>query len=147
MTDGLHCAISTAPLSVEAALRFVSAPGNGAVTSFIGQVRDLNQGRAVRGVSYDVYDALALRGFEQLAAEARERWGGGLCLWLEHFKGRLEVGGVSIVIAVGSPHRDEGFQACRYLIEEIKHRSPIWKQEHYHDGDSAWVQGHALCRH
>ncbi len=147
MADGIHCAISGEALSVEAALRFVAGPGNGAVTSFVGQVRDLNQGRAVRGVSYDVYDALALRGFLQLTGEARARWGDGLSLWLEHFKGRLAVGGISIVIAVGSPQRDNRFQACRFLIEEIKHRAPIWKQEHYHDGDSAWVQGHALCRH
>ena len=85
--------------------------------------------------------------FETLAQEARQKWGEKLNVYIEHFKGRLDIGGISILIAVSSPHRDESFKACRFIIEEIKHRAPIWKQEHYLDGDSEWVQGHALCSH
>ncbi len=147
MNKRVHIGISETPLSVEAALSFVADSGHGAAASFIGQVRDRNHGRDVTGVSYDVFDALALRTFDEMSQEALSRWGSDLRIWLEHFKGRLEVGAPSIVIVVSSPHRDEAFQACRYLIEEVKRRSPIWKQEHYRDGDSEWVQGHALCQH
>jgi molybdopterin synthase catalytic subunit len=134
-------------LDAAEALAFVDAPGNGAGSLFVGVVRDLNQGRKVRGVSYDVFAPLAEQGFAEICAEAQEKWGEDLRLFVAHAKGRLEVGGISIVLAAGSPHRGEAFAACRYLIEEIKTRSPIWKQEHYVDGDSQWVKGHALCSH
>lgn len=139
--------IGDLPLDAAEALSFVDAPGNGAGSLFIGVVRDLNQGRKVRGVSYDVFAPLAEQGFAEICAEAQGKWGDNLRLFVAHAKGRLEVGGISIVLAAGSPHRGEAFAACRYLIEEIKTRSPIWKQEHYVDGDSEWVKGHALCSH
>ncbi len=129
------------------ALGFVDGPGNGAGALFVGVVRDLNQGRNVRGVSYDVFAPLAEQSFAEICAEAHEKWGKDLQLFVVHGKGRLAVGGISIVIAAGSPHRGEAFAACRYVIEEIKSRSPVWKQEHYVDGDSEWVKGHALCGH
>jgi len=129
------------------ALAFVDAPANGAGALFVGVVRDLNQGRKVQAVSYDVFAPLAEQGFAEICAEAQQRWGADLRLFVAHAKGRLDVGGISIVLAAGSPHRGEAFAACRYLIEEIKTRSPIWKQEHYVDGDSDWVKGHALCGH
>ncbi len=129
------------------ALAFVDAPGNGAGALFVGVVRDLNQGRSVKGVSYDVFAPLAEQSFAEICAEAQAKWGEQLRLFVVHGKGRLDVGGLSIVIAAGSPHRGEAFSACRYVIEEIKSRSPVWKQEHYVDGDSEWVKGHALCGH
>lgn len=147
MTDRNHLTIATAPIDVAAAFAWAADPAHGAANSFIGTVRDLNMGRDVVGVSYDVFDTLALNVFAELAAEARQRWGESLKIYISHFKGRLPVGGISVVIVVGSRHRDESFRACRFLIEEIKHRAPIWKQEHYTDGDSDWVQGHALCQH
>lgn len=146
MDERIHVALAEAPLSLPAAFAFVEDPAHGAVASFIGRVRDHNEGRVVRGVSYDVHTALALRVFTKIATEARDRWGEGLRIWLEHFKGRLEIGGLSVVIAVSSPHRSEAFLACRYIIEEIKTRSPVWKLEHYSDGESGWVRGHALCK-
>jgi molybdopterin synthase catalytic subunit len=144
MGGRVHVAVSEAPLSCDAALQFLQDPAHGAVSSFIGQVRNLNDGKAVNGISYDVFIPLALRTFETITAEARQRWGTNLNIWLEHYKGRLNVGGLSIVIAVSSPHRDEACQACRFIIEQVKHSSPIWKQEHYVAGDSGWVQGYAL---
>ena len=68
-------------------------------------------------------------------------------IFVEHAARYLLVGELSIIIAVSTPHRDEAFLMCRYIIEQIKHRSPIWKQEHYIDGMSQWVQGHSLCQH
>lgn len=114
---------------------------------FVGRVRNHNLGRAVNAVSYDAFDALACNVFRELCAEAIAKFDKRLRCYIEHHKGRLEIGGISVVIAAGSPHRDESFKACRYMIEELKKRVPIWKQEHYVDGDSEWVQGHALCGH
>ena len=139
--------IANSPIKVEAAVRFVADDAHGAADLFIGTVRNHNLGKPVRGVSYDVFDELTLNVFRELAEESRQRWGEKLNIYIEHYKGRLDIQGVSILIAVSSPHRDESFKACRFIIEEIKHRAPIWKQEHYLDGDSEWVQGHALCSH
>jgi molybdopterin synthase catalytic subunit len=146
MSERIHVAVSEAPLSLLDAFAFAEDQAHGAVASFIGRVRNHNEGRPVLGVSYDVYGALALRTFEKIAREAAERWGENLRIWLEHFKGRLDIGGLSVVIVVSSSHRNEAFLACRYIIEEIKTRSPVWKLEHYTDGDSGWVRGHALCK-
>lgn len=147
MSGRNHMAVSSSPLSTEAAIRFVADDAHGAADMFVGTVRNHNLGKPVKGVSYDVFDELTLQTFTELASEARQKWGEKLNVFIEHYKGRLDIGGISIIIAVSSPHRDESFKACRFIIEEIKHRSPIWKQEHYLDGDSAWVQGHALCSH
>lgn len=143
----IHVDITDSALSAEAALAHCNAPGHGAADLFVGRVRDLNQGRGVSGVSYDLQAALTRKVFGEICEEAKARWGKSLHLWLEHRHGRLAVGEASVVAAASSPHREEAFRACRYLVEEMKHRAPIWKQEHYLDGDSEWVQGHALCSH
>ena len=133
------------PLNPVAGLDFVTKMPNGAETLFVGTVRNLNLGKKVLGISYDVFVPLAKKSFQDICEEAQKKWGSDLSLYVVHGQGRLEIGGVSIVIAVGSPHRDEAFKACRYIIEEIKHRSPVWKLEHYEDGDSEWSKGCELC--
>jgi molybdopterin synthase catalytic subunit len=145
--NGSHAEVTDLPLDAAAALDFCSDPGHGAAALFIGRVRDLKQGRAVRAVSYDLHTALTRRIFETICTEARDYWGADIRLWLAHRHGRLAVGEASVIAAASSPHRDESFRACRYLVEEMKHRAPIWKREHYADGDSDWVSGHALCGH
>ena len=147
MSGKSHFAVATSSIQTQHAIDFVADDAHGAADLFIGTVRNHNLGKGVKGVSYDVFDELTLQVFGDLAKEARERWGEKLNIYIEHFKGRLDIKGISILIAVSSPHRDESFKACRFIIEEIKHRAPIWKQEHYLDGDSDWVQGHALCSH
>lgn len=137
--------IADARLDPAAAIDFVSDPGFGGIAVFVGRVRDLNQGRAVTGVSYDLFDALALRGFDAIAGQAQSQFGPKLRLYIAHAKGRLAVGDLAVVVAAGTPHRDEAFRACRQVIEAIKHGSPIWKQEHYADGDSVWTEGCSLC--
>jgi molybdopterin synthase catalytic subunit len=141
--------VSDKKLDAMAALAHVTQNPNGAETLFVGTVRDFNQGKDVLGVSYDVFKPLALQSFNDICKEAQQKWGahGPLDLYVVHAQGRLDIGGVSIVIGAGSPHRDEAFKACRYVIEQIKHRSPIWKLEHYADGDSQWTQGCELCTH
>lgn len=137
--------ITRAVLDPAEAIAFVSDPGFGGIALFAGRVRDFNHGRVVTGVSYDMFDALALRGFETIAAHAHADFGPRLKLFIAHARGRLAVGDVAVVIAAGTPHRDEAFRACRQVIEAVKHTSPIWKQEHYADGVSAWSEGCSLC--
>lgn len=146
--SGLHTAIVDVAgrrLDIGAAFDFVSDPGFGGYTAFVGRIRDLNQGRRVQAVAYDMFHALALRRFDEIAAAALAEFGPGARVWIEHAKGALEVGGVAVVVAVGTPHRDEAFRACRQVIEAVKHTVPIWKQERYADGSSEWSEGCSLC--
>ena len=137
--------ISHAPLDPAAALDFVSGPRFGGIATFIGRVRQHNLGRAVTGVSYDLFEPLALRTFQEIGERAREEVGGPLKLYIAHAKGHLRIGDFAVVIAAATAHRDEAFRACRLAIEAVKHEAPIWKQEHYLDGDSAWSEGCSLC--
>ena len=128
-----------------AALDFVSDPGFGGITMFVGKVRDLNHGRQVVGISYDIFEPLALVRFGTIAAETERAIGQPVKLWIAHARGRLGIGDIAVVVAAGSKHRDEAFRACRMAIESVKHTSPIWKQEHFSDGDSVWSEGCSLC--
>ena len=126
MTQSIYTGISEETLSIQKAADFVDAAENGALNMFIGKVRNHNMGKAVNAVSYDVFAPLACNVFQEICAEATAQFGERLRLYIEHYKGKLEIGGISVIIAVGSPHRDESFQACRYLIEQLKIRAPIW---------------------
>lgn len=137
--------IAEGKLDPAAALEFVSDPGFGGIAMFVGRVRDLNHGRDVTGISYDMFVPLALNGFAEIAAKAEQDFGGKLKLYIGHAKGRLGLGDLAMVVAAGTPHRDEAFRACRQVVEAVKHTSPIWKQEHYVDGDSVWSEGCSLC--
>lgn len=137
--------IAEAPLDPAAALEFVSDPRFGGIASFVGRVRTHNLGRTVTGVSYDLFVPLALKTFHGIAERAAEAVGGDARLYIAHARGDLGIGDLAVVIAAGTPHRDEAFRACRQAIEAVKHEAPIWKQEHYVDGDSAWSEGCSLC--
>ena len=128
--------ITQAPLNPTATLEFVSDPRFGGIATFIGRVRQHNHGRVVTGITYDLFDPLALRIFQEIGERARVEAGGPLKLYIAHAKGRLRIGDFAVIIAAGTPHRDEAFRACRLAIEAVKHEAPIWKQEHYIDGDS-----------
>jgi molybdopterin synthase catalytic subunit len=147
MAGRLRTAVLAAPLDPAEALDAVADPECGAVATFIGAVRQTNQNRLVVAISYDVFDELAETVLGDIVRETAAAIDPRLNAYVAHRKGRLEVGAVSVLIAVSTPHRDEAFRACRRIIEEIKHRAPVWKQEHYADGDSEWVRGHALCQH
>ena len=143
-----HCVVVDATegrLDPAAAIEFVSDPAFGGINLFVGRVRDFNHGRDVSGISYDMFVPLALNGFAEIAAQAEREFGGRLKLYIGHAKGRLGLGDLAMVVAAGTPHRDEAFRACRQVVEAVKHTSPIWKQEHYVDGDSAWSEGCSLC--
>lgn len=143
----IQIAIQNEPLSLEQLYAHVSDPEHGAVSTFMGTVRNFNLGKTVLGISYDIHKSLAIEALNALAIEAQANWGANLRIYIAHFYGRLEVGEASVLIGVSSPHRKESFLACRSIIEGLKSKAPIWKQEYYIDGSSDWVQGHALCQH
>jgi molybdopterin synthase catalytic subunit len=103
-------------------------------------VRNENEGRGVAHLEYQAYAEMAERKLREIADEAIARWGTGDIRVL-HRVGRLEVGEASVGIAVASPHRAEAFEACRYVIDELKKRVPVWKREGYVDGETEWVPG------
>ncbi|MCC6446656.1 MAG: molybdenum cofactor biosynthesis protein MoaE [Armatimonadetes bacterium] len=116
---------------IEAAVR---SPGCGAVATFLGTVRDTNEGKKVLYLEYEAYRNMAIKMMGELAQEARGRWGVHRVA-IAHRIGRLEIGEASVFIAVASPHRAEAFDACRYAIDELKRTVPIWKKEVREDGE------------
>lgn len=146
MNQKIFANISEELLSAQKALDFVNAKENGAADIFVGRVRNHNLGKEVEAVTYDAFVPLACNVMKKLCEEAINKFGNQLICYIEHYKGKLTLGGISVIIAVGSPHRDESFKACRYLIEELKVRVPIWKQEHYLDGNANWIKGHSLLK-
>src|SRR5262245_43836265 len=132
-------AITTEPLDVAALIAAVDSSGIGAVATFVGLVRDHNQGRRVLHLEYDAYEPLARRGLERIREEAAERWP-AVKLAIHHRIGRMAIGEASVAIVVASPHRADAFAACRYAIERLKQIVPIWKHE-YFDGGDVWIEG------
>ena len=116
-----------------------SGVGDGAVTTFVGLVRDQNQGRRVSFLEYEAYEPLAIRALNRIVDEAREHWP-ATRLGVHHRIGRLQLGEASIIIVAVSPHRGDAFAACRYTIERVKQIVPIWKHEHFEGGD-VWLEG------
>ena len=117
----------------------VSGDGDGAVVTFLGLVRDHNQGRRVTHLIYEAYDALAIKALDRIVTEAAEQWP-SVRLAIHHRTGRLEIGEASVVIAAASAHRADAFAASRYAIERIKQIVPIWKHEYFEGGDT-WIEG------
>ena len=127
-------------ISAETVLSRAAGAQHGAALIFLGTVRDQNEGRAVRGVHYDAYREMAEKTLREIVTEALQQVQPA-SLAAVHRLGELSVGEVSIAIAVATPHRAEAFEACRYIIEEVKKRLSVWKQERYATGDSAWLDG------
>ena len=137
--------ISNIPLE-EATLREgLSAPEAGAVTIFEGRVRNHNHGKAVLALEYEAYEQLCVQEAHRILAEAKEHFDiiDAHCV---HRAGKLNIGGIAVWVGVSSVHRDAGFKACRYIIDEVKSRLPIWKKEYYVNGDSGWVNCQECCR-
>ena len=133
-------AIVGEPIDPAAVLSRVGSPSDGAALLFLGTVRDHADGRAVGGMRYETYESMAGEVLAAIAREAAERLGTPR-LAVVHRVGELGIGDVSVAIAVSSPHRESAYAASRYVIEEIKRRLPVWKHEHFLDGDARWVAG------
>ena len=131
-------------ISSEKAKKFISSEKNGAESIFIGKVRNKNDGKEVVGVTYDAHDEAVIKSFRLISTDAKNKFDKNAKIFLEHVKGYVPIGEISILVAVGSEHRDEAFKICRYILEEVKHQSPIWKKEHYVDGKEEWLPGHSL---
>jgi molybdopterin synthase catalytic subunit len=117
----------------------VAGPGDGAVATFLGLVRDHNKGRRVTHLVYEAYEPLAVKALDRIVSEALELWP-SVRLAVHHRTGRLDIGEASVAIAAASAHRADAFAACRYAIERIKQIVPIWKHEFFEGGD-AWIEG------
>jgi len=109
----------------------------GAVCTFLGIVRDHHEGQGVEAVSYEAYPEMAGAELARLCREAEQSWPGVRAV-VVHRTGRLEIGEASVAILAAAPHRAESFEAARFLIEEIKKSVPIWKKDHYRDGEESW---------
>ena len=114
------------------------SPASGAECSFVGIVRDHDHGRKVCRLHYEAYASMAEKMIQTVVDETKERWAvQGVCV--VHRVGTLEIGEAAVAIRVDASHRDEAFKACRFVIDQIKHRVPIWKKEMYADGSKEWV--------
>jgi molybdopterin synthase catalytic subunit len=134
-----HVAIRIAPLSLAEVYDLADDPTNGAIVVMSGMVRDNTDGKPVVALEYQAYEPMAIRVFQQIAASIRQTWSDVTHVVIHHRVGRLTIGEISVLVAVGCPHRGEAFAACQYAIDTLKHNAPIWKKEHWEDGSTSWV--------
>ena len=137
-------AIGIAPLLLDEVYQLADDPGNGAVVIMSGTVRDRTDGRAVDYLEYQAYEPMAMRVFAAIGWEIRTRWSSTTHVVIHHRIGKLKIGEISVLVAVGCPHRGEAFAACQYAIDTLKHQAPIWKKEWFSPLDggkpsSTWV--------
>mgnify|MGYP001390231224 FL=1 len=130
---------------ISSAEEFIKDSKFGASIYFLGTVRNINENKEVIGITYDAHDVMVIKSFEEIFKEADEKLKiKDKAVFIEHAKGYLKLGDVSIIIAVACKHRDQAYILSRYIIEEIKKRSPIWKKEHYKNDESDWLKGISL---
>ena len=132
-------------IEVKKAEDFIFSSKFGASLIFKGTVRNTNQNKKVTGITYDSHDSMVIKSFEEIYNETDQKLKiKDKAVYIEHVKGYLGLGEISILIAVACPHRAEAYIISRYIIEEIKKRSPVWKKEHYENEDSEWLKGISL---
>ena len=124
---------------------FIKSFSFGASIYFLGTVRNINQNKKVTGITYDVHEEMVLKSFTEIYNEANQKLGiEEKAVFIEHIKGYVGLGEISIIIAIACAHRDQAYILSRFIIEEIKKRSPIWKKEHYENDDSSWLKGNPI---
>lgn len=124
-----HFQIIFAPLSFDEVYNLADDPANGAIALMSGTVREQTAGKPVAYLEYQAYEPMAIALFKQIAAQIRETWSPVNRVVIHHRVGRLKIGEISVLVAVGCPHRSEAFAACQYAIDTLKHNAPIWKKE------------------
>lgn len=125
---------------------FIKNSKFGASIFFLGTVRNINDNRIVTGITYDSHDEMVIKSFEEIYNEAEQKLGiKDKAVFIEHAKGHLKLSEISIIIAVACKHRDQAYVLSRFIIEEIKKRSPIWKKEHYENNESEWLKGNPIA--
>ena len=126
--------------------KFIKDSKFGASIYFLGTVRNINDNKSVTGITYDSHDEMVIKSFEEIYNEADQKLDiKDKAVFIEHAKGYLMLGEISIIIAVACKHRDQAYVLSRYIIEEIKKRSPIWKKEHYENDKSEWLKGNPIA--
>ena len=126
--------------------KFIKDSKFGASIYFLGTVRNINDDKKVTGITYDSHDEMVIKSFEEIYNEADQKLDiKDKAVFIEHAKGYLNLGEISIIIAVACKHRDQAYVLSRYIIEEIKKRSPIWKKEHYENEESEWLKGNPIA--
>ncbi|HEV2124331.1 MAG TPA: molybdenum cofactor biosynthesis protein MoaE [Chloroflexota bacterium] len=138
-TEQTVCRITTDPINAQELIDAVQTAADGAVCVFYGVVREDSRNKKVRFLEYDAYPEMAEKKMREILEEVRARWPEQRAAII-HRIGKLGIGEASVVIAVGSPHRGESFEACRYVIDRVKQEVPIWKKEVFTDGEE-WVEG------
>jgi molybdopterin synthase catalytic subunit len=136
-----RCRLSSEPLDAAAVEALVAGPDCGGLVTFAGAVRDYARGRSIRELEYEAYPGMAEAEMDAICGEAAGRWPGARVA-IAHRVGRLAIGELAVVVAAAAPHRAEAFAACRYAIDVLKERVPIWKKEIATDGEY-WVEDHA----
>ena len=132
-------------IEIKKAEKFISSSKFGASLVFKGTVRENNQNKKVTGITYDSHDAMVIKSFEDIYNEVNQKLKiKDKAVYIEHVKGYVALEEISIIIAVACPHRAETYTLSRYIIEEIKKRSPIWKKEHYENEESEWLKGNPI---
>ena len=132
-------------IEVKKAEDFISSSKFGASLIFKGTVRENNKNKKVTGITYDSHDELVIKSFEEIYGEVDQKLKiKDKAVYIEHVKGYVGLGEISIIIAIACPHRAETYILSRYIIEEIRKRSPIWKKEHYENEESEWLKGNPI---
>ena len=122
--------------------KFLSSSNFGAIIYFVGTVRDLNENKKVTGITYDSRDTMVIKSFEEIYKESETKLKiKNKAVFIEHVKGYVPVKEKSIIIGAACKHRDEAYNLSRFIIEEVKKKSPIWKKEHYANEESEWLIG------
>ena len=132
-------------IKISDAEKFIASSKFGANIYFTGTVRNLNDNKEVTGITYDSHDEMVIKSFEEIYNETEQKLNiQDKAVFIEHVKGYVKLGEMSIIIAVACKHRDQAYVLSRYIIEEIKKRTPIWKKEHYINQDSQWLKGNPI---
>ena len=131
--------ITFAPLDLTTLYQQAEDGRNGAIVLMSGVVRQETEGRSVLALEYQAYEPMAITIFKTIAQEIRQQWPAVNRIVIHHRTGKLQIGEISVLVAIGCPHRTEAFAACQYAIDTLKHQAPIWKKEYWADGASTWV--------
>jgi molybdopterin synthase catalytic subunit len=132
-------------IKISDAEQFIASSKFGANIYFTGTVRNLNDNKEVTGITYDSHDEMVIKSFEEIYNETEQKLNiQDKAVFIEHVKGYVKLGEMSIIIAVACKHRDQAYVLSRFIIEEIKKRTPIWKKEHYINEDSQWLKGNPI---
>lgn len=132
--------ITDRPIDPSDVIDLVKTPDSGAINVFVGTVRNSTKNRDVKELEFEAYDTMAIKEIDKIIAQAKQKWPIS-AMAIYHRVGVLGIGDIPVVIAVSTPHRQQGFEACQYAIDTLKETVPIWKKEIFTDGEQ-WVSAH-----